>query len=132
MVEQLSSGMIRIIAISNPPEDKTDISREDQLALALQRLEEDAEYNMEKKEHMIMRDGEFATTMQQQEEDEAHELMEKEQRAMAATSTGRALLLVQRVLFLHHFIQYSIPQNLGVASKATTLVMYTMFFLRIV
>ena len=77
MVEQLSSGMIRIIAISNPPEDKTDISREDQLALALQRLEGDKFQNMEDKEHMIMRDGELTTMMQQQEEYKVHKLMEK-------------------------------------------------------
>ena len=48
-----------------------DTSRDAQSALAMQRLEEDKVQNMEKKEHMIMRDGEFSTMMQQQEEDEA-------------------------------------------------------------
>ena len=47
--------------------------------------------------------------------------MEKEQRAMTSTLTKKALLLVQCVLSLHHFLQSSIPQNLGVASKVTTL-----------
>ena len=46
-----------MIAISSPPEDNTAISRDDQLALALQRLEEDEVQNLEKKEQMIMRDG---------------------------------------------------------------------------
>ena len=77
--------------------------------------------NMEKKEHMIMRDGEFSTMMQQQEEDEAQKSIEKEQRAMTSTPTGKALVLVQHVLSLHHFLKSSIPQNLGVASKETTL-----------
>ena len=52
-----------MIAIYIPPEDNTDISRDYQLALALQRLEEDDVQDLEKKEHMIMRDGEFATMM---------------------------------------------------------------------
>ena len=68
-----------------------------------------------------MRDGEFATMMQHQEEDEAQKLMDKEQRAMSSIPTGKALVLVQIVLSLHHFLQSSIPQNLGVASKVTTL-----------
>ena len=42
--------------------------------------------------------------------------------------TKKALLLVQRVLYLHHFLQSSIPQNLGVSSKVTTLEMDSMFF----
>ena len=75
-----------------------------------------------------MRDGEFATKMQQQEEDEAQKLMEKEQRAMSSTLTAKALILIHRVLSLDHFIQYSIPQNLGVASKVTTLATDSMFF----
>ena len=83
---------------------------------------------MEKKENMIMRDGKFATMMQQQEEDEAQKLMEKEQRVMSSTPTGKALLLIQRVLYLHHFLQSSIPQNLGVSSKLTTLALDSMFF----
>ena len=70
---------------------------------------------------MIMRDGEFATMIQHQEEDEEQKLMGKEQRAMSPMPTGKALLLVQCVLSLHHFLKYSIPQNLGVASKVTTL-----------
>ena len=75
---------------------------------------------------MIMRDGEIATIMQQQEEDEAHRLMEKEQQAMTSTLTGKALVIVWRVLSLHHFLQSSIPQNLGVASKVTILAMDSM------
>ena len=81
---------------------------------------------------MIMRDGEFATMMQQQEEDKAHKLTEKEQRAMTSTSTGKALLLVQHVLSLQHFLKSSIPQNLGVASKVTTLEMDSNFSSQIV
>ena len=77
---------------------------------------------------MIMRDGEISTIMQQQEEDKAHRSMDKEQRAMTSTLTGKALLIVWRVLFLHHFLQSSIPQNLGVTSKVTTLAMDSMFF----
>ena len=75
-----------------------------------------------------MSDGEFATMMQQQDEDEVQKSMEKEYRAMSSTPRGKALLLVQRVLYLHHFIKSSIPQNLGVASKVTTLAMESMFF----
>ena len=44
------------------------ISRDTQLALALQQLEEDEVQNLEKKETMIMRDGNFDTIIQQQEE----------------------------------------------------------------
>ena len=40
MVSQLSSVMIGVIAISIPPEDNADISRDDHLALALQQIEE--------------------------------------------------------------------------------------------
>ena len=58
-----------MIAISSPPEDNADISGDVQIALVLQRLEEDDVQNLEKKEHMIMRDGDFATMIQQQEED---------------------------------------------------------------
>ena len=57
------------IAIYILPEDKAAISRDTQLALALQRLEEDEVQNMEKKEQMIMRDGKFSTMIQQQEEE---------------------------------------------------------------
>ena len=71
--------------------------------------------NLEEKEQMIMRDYKLATIMQQQEKDEDHKPMEKEQRAMKSTSTGKALILVWRVISLHNFIQYSIPHNLGVA-----------------
>ena len=46
-----------VIAISIPPEDNTAISRDSQLALALQRLEEEEVQKMDKKEQMIMRDG---------------------------------------------------------------------------
>ena len=55
-------------------------------------------------------------------------LMEKEQWAMSSMTTGRSLVLVQRVLSLHHFLQSSIPQNLDIASKVTTLAMDSMFF----
>ena len=84
--------------------------------------------NLEKKEQMIMRDGEFATMMQQKEEDEAQKLMEKEQLDISSTPTGKYLIIIQRVLSLHHFLQSSIPQNLGVASKVTTLATDSMFF----
>ena len=53
--------------------------------------------------------------------------MEKEQQEMTSTQIGKALLLVWRVLYLHHFLQSSIPQNLGIASKVTTLAMDSMF-----
>ena len=66
---------------------------------------------MEDKEQMIMRDGELATIMKQQEEDEAQKSMEKEQRSTTSTPTGKALLLVQRVLSLHHFLQSSNPRT---------------------
>ena len=84
--------------------------------------------NLEDKEQMIIRDNELATIMQQQEEDKDHKLMEKKQRAMTSNLTGKDLLLVWCVLYLHHFIQSSIPQNLGVASKVTTLSMESIFF----
>ena len=77
---------------------------------------------------MIVSGGEFATKLQQQEEDEAHKSMNKEQRAMTSTPTCKALLLVQRVFSLHHFIQSSIPHNLGVTSKVTTLAMEIISF----
>ena len=47
---------------------------------------------------------------------------------MSSTPTGNALLLVQSVLSLHHLLKYPIPQNLGIASKVTTLAMDSMFF----
>ena len=72
--------------------------------------------------------GDFATIMQQQEEDKARKLMDKEQQAMTSIPTGKALLRVQSVLSFHHFIQSYIPQNLCVASKVTTLAIYSMFF----
>ena len=75
-----------------------------------------------------MRDGELATMMQQQEGGKAQKSMEKEHRAMSSTLTGKDLLLIQRVVSLHHFLQYSIPQKLGVASKVTTLATDSMFF----
>ena len=78
-----------------------------------------------------MRDGKFATMMQQQEEEEAQKLMEKEQRAMPSTPTGKDLLLIQHVISLQNFILSSIPQNLVVASKATTLATDNIFSLRI-
>ena len=77
---------------------------------------------------MIIRDGELATIMQHQEEDEAHKLTDKQQRATTSTPTGKYLIFVQRVLSLYLFIQHSITQNLGVASKVTTLEMDSMFF----
>ena len=84
--------------------------------------------NLEKKEQMIMRDGEFPTMMKYQDEYEALKSMEEEQRAMTSTPEGKALVLVQHVLSLNHFLQSSIPHNLGVASKVTTLAMDSMFF----
>ena len=60
-----------MIAISSPLEYNADISRDTQLALALQQLEEDEVQNLEKKKQMIIRDGNFSIMMQQQEEDEA-------------------------------------------------------------
>ena len=64
---------------------------------------------MENKEQMIMRDGESATMVQHQEEDEAQILMEKEQRVMKSTPIEKDILLVQSVLSLHRFIQFSVP-----------------------
>ena len=69
MVHQLSLVMIGPTAISIPLEDNSAISRDTQLALALQRLEEDEVQNLEKKEQMITRNGNFVTMIQQQEED---------------------------------------------------------------
>ena len=77
---------------------------------------------------MIIRDGEFDTMMQQQEEEEAQKSMEKEQQAMSSTPTVKDLLIIKRVFSLHHFLQSFIPQNLGVASKVTTLAMDGIFF----
>ena len=79
-----------------------------------------------------MRDDDFADMRQQQEKDEAHKSTEKEQRAMSSTPTGKDLLLVQRFLSLHHLLWSSTTQNLGVASKVTTLETYSMFSSRIV
>ena len=45
------------------------ISRDTQIALALQQLKEDEVQNMEREEQMIMRDGYFSTITQQKEED---------------------------------------------------------------
>ena len=86
-------------------------------------------HHVDKNDKMMIRDGEIPTMLQQKEEDVALKLMEKEQRAMTSTPTGKALVIVQHVISLHHFIQFSIPQNLGVASKITTLEMDSMFFL---
>ena len=47
---------------------------------------------------------------------------------MTSKPIGKALLFVQHLLYLNHFIQSTIPQNLGVASKVTTLAMESMFF----
>ena len=70
--------------------------------------------NLEKKENMIMRDGNFATMIQQQEEDEAQKSMGKEQRAMKSTPKEKYLLLIPRVLSLHHF--FSLPYSITWAS----------------
>ena len=67
--------------------------------------------------------------IQQPEEDEVQKSMEREQWAMSSTPTWKALLIIQRALSLHHFLQSSIPQNLGVDSKVTTLATDSMFFL---
>ena len=69
--------------------------------------------------------------MQQQEEDEVQILMEKEQRAISSTPKGKDLLIIQHALSLHHFLQYSIPQNLGVASKVTIIAYENTFSSRI-
>ena len=87
---------------------------------------------MDKKENTIMRYGKFSTMMQQQKEDEAQKLMDKEQRAMTSTPTGKALIIIQPVLYLHHFLQSSIPHKLGVSSKITTLATDSMFSSQIV
>ena len=83
---------------------------------------------MEEKEQMIMRDSKLATMIQQQEEDEVQKLIEKEQWAMISTLIGKALLLVQCVLSLHHLLQSYIPHKLSVSSKVTTLAMDSMFY----
>ena len=54
--------------------------------------------------------------------------LEKEQRSMSSTLTVKALVLVQSVLSLHNFIRSSVPHNLGVPWKVTTLAMDNMFF----
>ena len=82
MVDQLSSEMIDTITISTPPENKTAFSRDAQLTLVLQQLEEDEVHNMAEEEQTIMRDGELATMMQHQEEYEAQKWMDKEQQAI--------------------------------------------------
>ena len=46
---------------------------------------------------------------------------------MSSTPTGKDLLVIYRVLSLHHFLQSSIPHNLGVASKVTTFATDSMF-----
>ena len=105
-----------------------DISRDSYIALVLQKLEEYKVQDIDNKEQMIKRNGEFATMIQYQEEDKTYKLTEKEQRSMTSTPTGKALLLVQCVFYLHHFLQSYIPQNLGIASKVATLAMDSMFF----
>ena len=70
-----------------------------------------------------MSNGELDTMMQQQEEFKAHKFMDKEQQAIISIPIRRSLLLIQPVLSLRHFLQSYIPQNLGVASKVTTLAM---------
>ena len=47
---------------------------------------------------------------------------------MSSMPKGKALLLIQRVFSLHHFLKSSIPQNLGVVSKVTPLAMDSMFY----
>ena len=47
---------------------------------------------------------------------------------MSSTPKGYALVLVPGVLSLHRFLQYSIPQNLGVPGNVITLAMDSMFF----
>ena len=69
-----------------------------------------------------------ATMIQQQEEDKVQKSMEKEKWDMTSTPTGKDLILISHFLSLHHFLKSSIPQNLGVASKVTTLEMYSIFF----
>ena len=47
---------------------------------------------------------------------------------MTSILTGKSLLLVQRVLYLNHFLQSSISQYLVIDPKETTLAMKSMFF----
>ena len=54
--------------------------------------------------------------------------MNKEQQVVSSTPIGKALVLFCRFLSLHRFLPSSIPQNLGVPSKVTTLAMESMFF----
>ena len=70
---------------------------------------------------MIIKEDHFATMIQQQEKEEAQKSMEKEHQAMSSTPTGKSLLIIHRFLSVHHFLQSSIPQDLGVASKVITL-----------
>ena len=49
VVDQLSSAMIGAIVISSPPEDTTNIYRDDHLVFLLQKLEEDEVQNLEEK-----------------------------------------------------------------------------------
>ena len=74
MVDQLSSGMIGGDFHLYPTRRKTAISRDSQLSLALQQLEEYDMQNLEKKEQMIIRDGDFATFMQHKEEQKSAEI----------------------------------------------------------
>ena len=128
-VDQLSSDIIGAIHISTPQEYNMTIYRNAQLAFVMQCLEEGKVHNLENKAQMTLIDGELTTVAQHQEEDEAQKLMVKEQRAITSTLKREYLLLVQRVLSLRHFLQPSIPQNLGFASKLTTLAMDSMSFL---
>ena len=73
--------------------------------------------NLDKKEQTIMRDCEFFTMLQQHEEDEAQKSTEKEQRAMTSMPTGKALLLVQRVLSLYHLFSLSYPITWALPKK---------------
>ena len=76
---------------------------------------------------MIMGHGEFDILIQQKEEDKEQRSTEEEHRAMPSIPKGKALLLIQRILSLHHFLLSSISHNLGIASKVTTLTTNRMF-----
>ena len=110
----------------------------DAILAALLHHEEDnflkltVENNLEEKEHMIMRGGELATIMQHQEEDEAQKSKDKEQRSMTSTPTGKALILVWRVLSLHQFLSLPYPRTWLSPQKKQPWKWIVCFFLRIV
>ena len=69
-----TKGMYGILV----PMKNINAPRDDKLALALQKIEEEEVHNLEEKQLMITRNGELVTIMKQQEEDKAQKSMEKE------------------------------------------------------